>query len=357
MAVKIIVVGAGVIGAATAWNLARSGAQVTVVDAGLPAATAASFGWINASFFLNEDHFRLRVEGISAYHRMAKHLNLPIAWSGCLLWEGTQEELDAQGAALSDLGYRVEKVDADRFTQMEPHVANPPEHALFLPDEAAAEPGALAARLLNAAQVEGARVIRGIAVQGVLQTDNQITGVRTDMGEISADHVVLCTGVATANLLNTLDISLPMLHRPALVIKTHAVDPVLNHILVSDVGEVRQLPDGSLMLPAAVGHQSDDADAPPNDLEAAAQDMLARLQAMLPDIPLILSETMLARRPMPQDGLPAVGQVAPGLYAATMHSGITLAAVMGELISSEVIQGETNHSSAWLTPYRPGRFS
>ncbi|MEM8981324.1 MAG: FAD-dependent oxidoreductase, partial [Pseudomonadota bacterium] len=56
----IIIVGAGVIGACVAYHLARAGARVTVVDADSAGATAASFGWINASYFLNEDHYHLR---------------------------------------------------------------------------------------------------------------------------------------------------------------------------------------------------------------------------------------------------------------------------------------------------------
>ena len=147
-----------------------------------------------------------------------------------------------------------------------------------------------------------------------------------------------------------------MLHRPAVVIISAPVKPILNHILVSDIGEVRQLPCGSLVMPVAPGHQGDDSDSV-GDLEEEAQGALARLQALVPGVSLCLAETILAERPMPGDGLPAVGAVAEGAYLAVMHSGITLGAVMGELIAGELLQGETNHSRVWLSPYRPGRFS
>ncbi len=52
---QIIVVGAGIIGAAAAYNLQKSGAQVTIIDAGGANATSASFGWINASFFCRQE--------------------------------------------------------------------------------------------------------------------------------------------------------------------------------------------------------------------------------------------------------------------------------------------------------------
>jgi glycine/D-amino acid oxidase-like deaminating enzyme len=356
MTQKILIVGGGIIGASVAWNLAKSGADVTVVDAGVAGATPASFGWINASFFLSDDHFRLRCEGIAAYHRMAGVLDLPVDWCGCLCWDGGADAFAHRQDTLSTLGYQVEEVDQARFKAMEPHVADPPERCHLFPGEAAGEPYALASTLLTAAQSHGARVIRGVAVDKVLAQDGVVKGISSKAGDLYADQVLIAAGVASSRLLSELHVALPMLHRPALVIKTRPVPPVLQHILVSDVGEVRQLPDGSIMLPASVGHQQDASDTLPVDLEAAALAALKRLQVFLPDVPLSLAEVIQAERPMPEDGLPAVGSVGPGGYVAVMHSGITLAAIMGELISTELLQGESNFTRSWLSPYRPQRF-
>ena len=351
---QIIIVGAGVIGASVAYHAARSGVRVTVLDAGEAGATAASFGWINASYFLNEDHYRLRGEGIAAWHRLEEALDLPIAWCGSLCWE--EGRLEARQEALKRLGYGVEMIDAARFATLEPNVGHPPAQSLLLPQEGVAEPAALAAQILMAAQEAGARVMRGLRVTGFESDGARITGVETNTGLLQADEVLIAAGVGSAPLMSMLGFDLPMLHRPALVIKTAPLPKVLSHILVSDAGEVRQLPCGALVMPAVVGHQSDDASAV-NDLEAETQTALARLQALVPDIPLTLAETMLAARPMPGDGLPAVGVVQEGVYLATMHSGITLAAIMGELIGDELLHGETNHTRAWLAPYRPQRFT
>ena len=71
---NIVIIGAGLIGATLAFQLARSGRAVTVVEAGLPAQAASgrSFGWINASFALSEAHFALRVAGMAAHERLAR---------------------------------------------------------------------------------------------------------------------------------------------------------------------------------------------------------------------------------------------------------------------------------------------
>jgi glycine/D-amino acid oxidase-like deaminating enzyme len=63
----------------------------------------------------------------------------------------------------------------------------------------------------------------------------------------------------------------------------------------------------------------------------------------------------LGYRPMPQDRLPIVG-FSPGnsnVYVAVMHSGVTLAPIMGRYITHEIMNDDSIDE---LAPYRPGRF-
>lgn len=59
--------------------------------------------------------------------------------------------------------------------------------------------------------------------------------------------------------------------------------------------------------------------------------------------------------PWLQDGHPIIGAMpgVDGLYAAIMHSGMTLAPHVGQLVAAEVSHGQMQQ--AWLGPYRPGR--
>jgi len=58
---------------------------------------------------------------------------------------------------------------------------------------------------------------------------------------------------------------------------------------------------------------------------------------------------------MPLDGLPMLGftQEVPNLYVALTHSGVTLAPLIGELGTIEIVDGATVDA---LAPYRPDRF-
>lgn len=353
---SIIIVGAGIIGAAAAYALQSGGARVTIVDAGGETATTASFGWINASFFHDEAHFRLREEGIVAWHRLSDRLKLPLDWQGTLCWEETGAAFDQQRDQLRGLGYDVTEIGPDHFARLEPHVATPPERALQFQQEGAADSPVVAQALMNAAVAAGAQRLRGLRVRELVEQGGRITGIRTEAGVTTADQVLVAAGTGTAALMAAVGVPLPMLHRPALVMRTRPVPPVLNHVLVSELGELRQLPDGTLLMPAAVSHQGDASDPLAEPLDVTAQRVLERLRALLPGVALDWQELTLAFRPVPQDGLPVIGSVRDGLHVACMHSGVTLGALAGEVVAQEMLEGVSNRSGALLAPYRPGRF-
>ena len=69
-----------------------------------------------------------------------------------------------------------------------------------------------------------------------------------------------------------------------------------------------------------------------------------------------LDVSCIANRPMTADGLPAIGRSEgiAGLYIAVMHSGVTLAPLIGRLVSNVIVEG---HRSGMREPYTVRRFS
>ncbi|MEM6303131.1 MAG: FAD-dependent oxidoreductase [Pseudomonadota bacterium] len=352
---RIVIVGAGITGAALAFACACRGAEVIVVDAGQPAsgATGHSFGWVNASFFLSEAHFALRAAGIEAYRRLCARIDLPVQWAGCLCWENQGPELERQFNELKALDYDVEALDRRAFEALEPHVA-PPEQALRFSSEAAVAPAALTSRLLRAC---GARCLFGCAVLGVEVAGGKVTGVRVPGGLVAADAVVICAGTGAAQLLDPLGIALPMLSRPGVIVETDPVPPVLSHVCAAPIGEFRQTPSGQIVMPAAVSHQADTAEEITATPEHLAEAAIARLRSLLPGVPLNWRNVALAKRPVPGDGLPVLGAVGPeGLFTAVMHSGITLAPLVGELMAARITeQRMTNAQAQLMAPFSPER--
>ncbi len=353
---KIIIIGAGLLGAALAYTLARAGARVTVLEAGLQAASQASgrsFGWINGSFYLNAAHHHLRVAGMAAHHRLARDLEAGLwQWPGCLWWEDAAG-LDQMAGALGALGYEAREVSGAEVAVMEPAIAMLPERALYFPQEGCVDAAALTRALLRGAVAAGAEVLFGWPVTGLVQRGDCVCGVRTVGGEMACDQVIVAAGTGAAALLAGVGFDLPMLSRPGLILTTQPVAPILHHILALPGQDVRQDASGRMIAPLAAHHQADGAETAPADPQARVAVALAALNGLFKGADLVAEEVALAFRPVPRDGLPAVGPVLPGLWLAVMHSGVTLAPVVAECLAAEVLGGQAD---PMLAAFRPVRF-
>ncbi|MFT5066676.1 MAG: glycine/D-amino acid oxidase-like deaminating enzyme [Reinekea sp.] len=254
---NIVIVGGGIIGAMAAYHLTQQGAQVTVVDAGNARATDASFGWINASFFADDAHFRLRAEGIAAYLRLAKTLHVPVTTQGSLVWEDEGSAFDTQLDKLNRLGADVQVIDLQAFAMLEPAIGQPPERAMLFSSESAVDSAALVTSLMTAACAAGARMLNGVFVDGILETGGHVTGIMTSIGALPADQVIVASGVGTEPLLTRLGLTLPMVKRPGLMMRTRPIGQTIRHILASPAQELRQQPNGAILAPVSAGHQGD----------------------------------------------------------------------------------------------------
>ncbi|MBT7446757.1 MAG: FAD-binding oxidoreductase [Tateyamaria sp.] len=333
---KVIIIGGGIIGAALAQNLKLTNADVTVIDIG-GGATIASFGWLNASFFLNHDHFKLRLAGLDAWRR----LGVPLTWSGALCWEKKGKALEEQFQSFVKLGYHTEFIDEKSFLELEPHVCSP-RQAIRFGSEGVAEP-----RETTQALLRGVKRLRGIEVLGITTKAGHVTGVDTVQGQILADRVIVASGTGSPSLLKSVDVKLPMQHNSGGIMRTARLPVRLSHVLVTPEGEVRQDKDGFIWTPTKVQHQKITIDKNEKKLELLADEAIIRLRKLLPTTKLIWEELISSSRPIPKDGLPVFGPAGPeGLFVAVTHSGMTLAAVIAELLCSQICDRKLSDDQA-----------
>ncbi|MEO8243824.1 MAG: FAD-dependent oxidoreductase [bacterium] len=349
----VAIIGAGLTGATLAYRLTRAGCAVTVVEAAQPASAASggSFGWINASFFHSEAHFNLRSAAIAAHHRLDRDLgDTGTIWSGCLWWEEEGAAFDAHCEDLARFGYQQEHLTRTQIAAREPGLTAP-DRAVFFGQEGAVDAARLTRRLLAASD---ATLWTGCPVTAIETTGAAATGICTAQGAMKVDHIILAAGTASPSLLAPLGLDLQLLHRPGLTLTTHPLPPLLSHIIASPALELRQDRQGRLIAPLAASHQSDSADIVaglPADLATTA---LRHIQALLPGVTPTVQKITLANRPVPVDGLPVVGPTGiPGLSLAVMHSGVTLAPLIAELLTAELITGKP---ADLLATFRPARF-
>ncbi|VVQ23382.1 Glycine oxidase [Pseudomonas fluorescens] len=339
---RIVVVGAGIVGASLAYHLSGKGAQVTLIEAGEIASgvTASSFAWINTTYAGADPIAQLRGAAIEAYHRLETELpDLQIHWSGALSYNASAEH-PASATLLT----------AAEVLAREPNLKNPPPCALYHAGEGALDAVQATHALIAGAQALGAQLLTQTRVTGFKTCNADVTGVETAAGTFDADLIVLAAGTGTQQLAQMLNVALPIDASPAIFIRYKTQPDLVKGIISSPEMEIRQSADGTLL--AAEDYLGEAPGNSPPDI--ARQTAEAIRKALHGEVSIAPQTVAVGFRPMPADGIPVVGYLpgVGGVYVCAMHPGVTLAAIVGRLASEELLGRQ---SSAALEPCRPER--
>ncbi|WP_442577620.1 NAD(P)/FAD-dependent oxidoreductase [Mesorhizobium sp. ASY16-5R] len=355
MGKTVLVVGAGIVGASVAWHLAKAGCKVTVVDTGDGGglATRHSFAWINANWGNPEFYFHFRRRSMAGWRRLEREVpDVSVNWCGGLTWDISAEDFDTFEAEHTRWGYGMRRVDSAGAQRIEPGLKTPPDRALFVAEEGMVEPVEAARAMLAATAAAGGTLLTGTRIAALSARDGKVTGAVTADGDtILADETVIAAGTATQGMLETIGVRLGMITSPGLIMhSTVASQRLLNGMVFAPQCNVRQTREGRLIA------GSDFAGADPKGEEdRMARELLARIKALVRGAEdLDVGFVTVGHRPTPADGFPAIGRPpgVEGLYVTVMHSGVTLAPIVGELAAREIVEGLRDPD---LAPYDPGR--
>ena len=351
MVARACVIGGGIIGAASAWHLAQGGAEVTVVEAGTApggTATAASWAWINASWGHPAPYVALRMAAMADWRTLDETVGgLAPDWGGGLLWDIAPEPLRSFVAERAAQGYGIRLVGGAEAARIEPALANPPALAAHAPGEGSIEPVPAARRLIAAS---GARVIGGVAVDGLRVNHGRVEGVRIGGKTMPCDMVLIAAGAGAGVLLAGVHLALSMTAPPGLLARTAPLPRLLNGLVMTPGFHARQLVDGSLLAGGDFGGSD-----PGTDPAAEAEALVAAVRGAIRGAEgARLAGYTIGNRPTPGDGLPAVGWVPgiEGLYLSLSHSGVTLAPALGRMAAAEMLH---DRRDPLLNPFGPGR--
>lgn len=241
----------------------------------------------------------------------------------------------------------VSRVEA---REQEPSLRQPPDQSVYSAIEGSVPPLQTARLLLDRAATRGA-VIHTDTVLALTVDRGRATGVRTPSGFIQVDEVILAAGEASEALSADVGVVLPMANLAGFLAQSVPRPPLLHGIVLAPRVHMRQCVDGRIVVGWDFG-----SSAAPDDPDHEAEKLIGVARELLMDDDLCLERFTLGVRPIPADGLPVIGPAPglPGLYLAVMHSGITLAPLVGRLSAEEIVDG---HALDVLEPYRLDRFT
>jgi sarcosine oxidase subunit beta len=383
---NVVVVGGGIIGAASAYELSRRGASVTLVERDELAAGASgrNQGWLVLS---SDEHLGpMSRVSLPMYEELIDSSPVPVRFDresvGHLLvaTEATGVEAVREHASQwATTGVHAERLDGVALRELEPALAHDPAEAWFLEHGRRIDPGALTVALALRARELGADVRTHVSARALIAAGDRVTGVVTDDGVLAADAVVLAAGPWSAALTRPLGLHLPVTGARGWIVELSAEPGLLRHLIEEEGGtwgDEHSLPTASDLATGAAGepgvsallHQSpDDAivcgsshhqavRAEPEDADAPSR-IAARAVRLVPSLAdLEVRSVRWGIRPMSPDGRPIVGWLADGLLAATGHGpeGVLLGGGTAELVASLVVGGEPAFDP---TAFDPARFA
>ena len=370
--IDLLVVGAGIVGAAVAHCAARAGLRVTVIDSGGIAggATGAGEGNLLVSDKPSGPELDLALWSVRLWRDLVaghgddgweyRAKGGVVVAADPVEWCRLQELAVAQRAA----GVRVESVDP---LEVEPRLRPGLTGAMFYPQDAQLMPPVVAAGLLSTPSIT---VRRGVTVTGALTSHRgRMIGVATTDGHYSCGTVVNATGARAAEVAAVLGSWLPVTPRRGFVLVTEPVPEVVRHKVYhagyvddvaadADTAGVSPVIEGTAAGPILVGasRQAVGFDA------GTDVPVLRRLAAAAVDLFPVLGEVAVLRaycgfRALTPDHLPIIGPdpVIAGLWHATGHegAGVGLAAATGAMIVASVTGQRCPVDPA---PFAPARF-
>jgi glycine/D-amino acid oxidase-like deaminating enzyme len=357
MAEHVVVIGAGVYGAAVAASLVRRGARVTVVDADAPAhgTSGATFSWLNSCGKQPRTYHDLNVAGMAAHRKLAA--DLPYGdWyhdGGNLEWaadEAGRAALRQKVAGVIDYGYEARWLTRAEALRLEPDL-NPAElpadEIAYFPDEGWIEPTRLIAHLLANAATGGAELIHDDAVTGlgvdVGAAGDVVRSVRLASGRrLAVDAVVNCAGPQAVRVAALAGLVLPMRNTLGVLVYTSPVAVSVSRVVHAPRVDLRPDGGGRLLLhtPATDGAAHVSEHGGTSVEQSAVDTVLAAARALYPGIRAATVESVrVGERPIPADGLPVLGRAPtlPNFYFAVSHSGATLCVHAGDLVAAEIL--------------------
>lgn len=376
----VVVVGAGMVGAACALYAARAGLSVVLVDRGPVAGGTTGSGEGNILVSDKEPGPELELALLSG--RLWTDLaaepgvgtRIEYEAKGGVVVASSEQGLDALGefaAGQREAGVEARTVASDELYDLEPHLAPGTAGGVHYPQDAQVMPSLAAAQLARLARDLGAELRTGWEVTAVLRTaGGEIRGVRTDRGEIHAPYVVNAAGTWGGELAALAGVTLPVLPRRGFVLVTEPLPRRVRHKVyaadyVADVAsgsaalQTSPVVEGTAAGPILIGASRERVGFDRSFSLPVMRALAAGATRLFP----FLAEVRAMRayvgfRPYMPDHLPAIGPDArvPGLIHACGHegAGIGLATGTGHLIA-QLLSGAPPDLN--LTPFLPDRFA
>lgn len=361
----VLIIGGGIVGCACAYELAKRGARVTLLEYGKTGmqATNAAAGLLAP---LGESGaptpmLRTGMRALREYPALVAELRERCGFDVELLRDGILKVAfdEDESAALQrrfswqrELGLTLEWLDGAMCRELEPRLSERVVAGVFSPQEAWVSNQLLALALERAARSWGGVIRERTPVARIRRRGGRIVGVAA-AGEIyEAPAIVLAAGARSGQIAARMGIVLPVFPVRGQMVALGGMSAPIRHAVWGREGYLVPRANGLVFAGATVEH----AGFRRRTTKAGVRAM-RRMAATL--VPQLAAATMpfewAGLRPGTPDGMPFIGPIADtNVVAATGHyrNGILLGPLTGKLVAAGILDGDWSEVPVEFSPDR-----
>ena len=371
---EVVIIGAGLVGAATAYFLARQGIKSLVLERDAIGSHASGFSYAALGTYdeagMTGTHFDVASHGMRLHAELADALleetgvNVEFRQRPCLTLAFDEAEANAarnsQGFDLlrqsweDRQGYLVRWLNRDETLRIEPRVGPEAIGAVYTEGTSDVNAHRLTLALSMAAEKHGAQIRHG-TVTGLVREGGRVRGLLVDGSELSCDKVVVAMGPWSQGASEWLGIPIEMRPWKGQILRLRLPGPPIRTSVAGGDHFASTKPDGLTW----VGPTFEDAGLDESITDEGRDQIMA---AVLKNIPSLAAGEIVLQtaclRPLSADRKLVLGKVAglEGAYVATgggrlgLMMGPAMAWLMADLIANDA-------TGVPLDEFDPGRFA
>lgn len=378
MSYKIIVAGGGLIGTSTAYYLAKSGADVTLLES--KDIASGTSGACDRAIMLQSKKpgptLDLAKESAKLYENLEDELEADLEYrkGGGMIIIETMEEMKAMEDMIrrqQKAGIDVRLISGDEARERQPGLSKELLGSTWWEHDAEVNPLNVSFAMARAAQRLGAKVKLQSPVTGLIVEKNRIIGVEVSGEKLYADAVIMAVGVWTPMLFKQIGVDVPVIPRRGQILVSERLDPFLHCNILSAsyianklkesadpfgiglaIGQTRS---GTLLIGGSrqfAGYNTKTSSEITQKIGEAA----VRAFPELANVRIIRAFAGL--RPYTPDGMPVLGSIdgMDGIYIAAGHEGdgVALAPITGKIMAQVVCGADPGID---IRPFSLSRFN
>lgn len=346
----VILVGGGIMGLLSAYELVQAGCAVSLFD---KSQTGTEASWAGGGIVspLYPWRYEASITALASWgqgfyphltEKLKADTGIDPEYNPCgLLMLDADDEAIALRWATQNQRAMHERSESEA-KQIEPHIGCAVTRALWMPEVGSVRnPRLLQALLKRLLAHSGFTLHVNEAVIGLDATEGQVNGIVTDKGRYNADAVVLCAGAWSAALLESMQFALPVKPVRGQIVALQTPPGWLQRIVLKNGAYVVPRKDGLVLAGSTLEFVGYDK----STTSAAKDFLLGRAFGMMPelrDFPVVGHWAGL--RPGTPDGVPFIGEMGSvrGLFLNTGHYryGLVMAPASCRLLADLLLRRE-----------------